>query len=50
MLGATMAMVTVTAALTVVAGPLYGYTDRAAGDLGARTPYLSAVLGAEPTP
>jgi multicomponent Na+:H+ antiporter subunit D len=45
MLGATMAMVTVTAALTVVAGPLYGYTDRAAGDLRDRVPYLESVLG-----
>jgi multicomponent Na+:H+ antiporter subunit D len=45
MLGATMAMVAVTAALTVIAGPLYGYTDRAAGDLRDRTPYLESVLG-----
>ncbi|MBB3678186.1 multicomponent Na+:H+ antiporter subunit D [Modestobacter versicolor] len=47
MLGATIAMVTVTAALTVVAGPLYGFTDRAAGDLRDRTPYLESVLGEE---
>ena len=45
MLGATMAMVAVTAALTVIAGPLYGYTDRAADDLRDRTPYLESVLG-----
>ena len=45
MLGATMAMVTVTAALTVVAGALYGYTDRAAGDLMDRTPYVESVFG-----
>ena len=45
MLGATMAMVTVTAALTVVAGALYGYTDRAAVDLMERTPYLESVFG-----
>jgi multicomponent Na+:H+ antiporter subunit D len=45
MLGATTAMVAVTAALTVIAGPLYGYADRAAGDLAARTPYLASVLG-----
>jgi multicomponent Na+:H+ antiporter subunit D len=50
MLGANMAMVAITAALTVVAGPLYGYTDRAAADLRERTPYLTAVLGAETTP
>jgi multicomponent Na+:H+ antiporter subunit D len=47
MLGATMAMVAVTAALTVVAGALYGYTDRAAGDLRDRTPYLESVFGEE---
>ncbi|RBY96389.1 Na+/H+ antiporter subunit D [Blastococcus sp. TF02-8] len=47
MLGATAAMAAVTVALTVVAGPLYGYTDRASGDLLERTPYLQAVLGAE---
>ncbi len=46
MLGATMAMVVVTVALTVIAGPLYGYTDRAAADLQDRTPYLESVLGA----
>ncbi len=33
--------------LTVVAGPLYGLTDRAAADLRDRTPYLSAVLGGD---
>ncbi|GAB3354562.1 Na+/H+ antiporter subunit D [Modestobacter lapidis] len=47
MLGATMAMVAVTAALTVIAGALYGYTDRAAGDLVDRMPYLESVLGGE---
>jgi multicomponent Na+:H+ antiporter subunit D len=50
MLGATLAMVAVTVALTVVAGPLYGYTDRAAVDLRDRTPYLESVLGGEITP
>jgi multicomponent Na+:H+ antiporter subunit D len=50
MLGATLAMVAVTVALTVVAGPLYGFTDRAAGDLRDRTPYLESVLGGESTP
>jgi multicomponent Na+:H+ antiporter subunit D len=48
MLGATMAMVTVTAALTVVAGALYGYTDRAAADLMDRAPYLESVFGEGP--
>jgi multicomponent Na+:H+ antiporter subunit D len=40
-----MAMVAVTVSLTVVAGPLYGFTDRAAGDLRDRTPYVESVLG-----
>ncbi len=31
--------------LTLVAGPLFGFTDRAAHDLQERTPYISAVLG-----
>jgi multicomponent Na+:H+ antiporter subunit D len=47
MLGATVAMVAVTASLTLLAGGLYGYTDRAAGDLRERTPYLESVLGEE---
>jgi multicomponent Na+:H+ antiporter subunit D len=44
MVGATAVMVAVTVALTVVAGPLYGYTDRAARDLLERTPYIEAVF------
>jgi multicomponent Na+:H+ antiporter subunit D len=44
MVGATAVMVAVTVALTVIAGPLYGYTDRAARDLLDRTPYLEAVF------
>jgi multicomponent Na+:H+ antiporter subunit D len=47
MLGATTAMVTLTVALTVLAGPLYAIADRAAVDLLERTPYLTAVLGDE---
>jgi multicomponent Na+:H+ antiporter subunit D len=47
MVGATAAMVVVTVGLTVVAGPLYGVAERAAGDLVDRTPYISAVFGAE---
>jgi multicomponent Na+:H+ antiporter subunit D len=50
MLGATTAMVAVTLTLTVIAGPLYAYTDRAAADLRDRTPYLESVLDAEPAP
>ncbi|HEY2192169.1 MAG TPA: Na+/H+ antiporter subunit D [Actinomycetospora sp.] len=45
MTGATVALVTVGVALTVAAGPLYTLTDRAAADLTARTPYVSAVFG-----
>jgi multicomponent Na+:H+ antiporter subunit D len=44
MAGATAAMVAVTVALTVIAGPLYGYTTRAAEDLIDRTPYIEAVF------
>jgi len=38
-------LVAVSLAITVVAGPLFAYTDRAATDLLDGTPYLSAVLG-----
>jgi multicomponent Na+:H+ antiporter subunit D len=48
--GATAAMVAVTVALTVLAGPLYGIADRAATDLLDRTPYLTAVFGGEDVP
>ncbi|WP_181309780.1 Na+/H+ antiporter subunit D [Nocardioides campestrisoli] len=41
------ALVVLTVLLTVVAGPLFEFTDRAAADLVARTPYVSAVLGGE---
>jgi multicomponent Na+:H+ antiporter subunit D len=44
MTGATVALVTVGLALTVLAGPLYALTDAAAVDLTARTPYISAVF------
>jgi multicomponent Na+:H+ antiporter subunit D len=44
MTAATAGLVTVGLALTVVAGPLYTLTDRAAADLVARTPYISAVF------
>jgi multicomponent Na+:H+ antiporter subunit D len=47
MVGATVAMVAVTVALTGLAGPLYAVTDQAADDLLDRGPYLTAVLGAE---
>jgi multicomponent Na+:H+ antiporter subunit D len=45
MVGATTAMVVVTVALTVLAGPLYAVADRAADDLRERTPYVTAVFG-----
>ena len=47
MVGATSAMVVVTVALTVLAGPLYAITDQAADDLLDRAPYIAAVLDAE---
>jgi multicomponent Na+:H+ antiporter subunit D len=47
MLGAATAMVTLTVALTALAGPLYAVADRAAADLLDRRPYVTAVLGDE---
>jgi multicomponent Na+:H+ antiporter subunit D len=44
MVAATAAMVAVTVSLTVLAGPLFGYTRRAAEDLLDRTPYVEAVF------
>ncbi|ACQ82058.1 NADH dehydrogenase (quinone) [Beutenbergia cavernae DSM 12333] len=44
MFGPAAAIVAVSVALTVVAGPLFDYTDRAATDLRARSPYVDAVL------
>jgi multicomponent Na+:H+ antiporter subunit D len=44
MVAATAAMVTVTVGLTFVAGPLYGYTQRAAEDILERTPYIESVF------
>jgi multicomponent Na+:H+ antiporter subunit D len=41
--------VLVTVGLTVIAGPLYGYTARAAEDLLERTPYIESVFG-DPVP
>lgn len=40
----TAGLVAAMVGLTFVAGPLYGYTSRAAADLTARTPYLESVL------
>ena len=44
-LGPTTGIVVVTIAITVVAGPLYGVTTRAAVDLISRAPYVEAILG-----
>ena len=40
----TAALVAVGLLLTVAAGPLYAYTERAAVSLAERTPYVDAVL------
>ncbi|MGY1709387.1 Na+/H+ antiporter subunit D [Geodermatophilus sp. SYSU D00758] len=48
LVGATALMVTVSVALTVIAGPLYALADRAAADLLERTPYQEAVYGGGP--
>lgn len=45
MLVPTTAMVAVSLVLTVLAGPLLGFVDRAAGDLRDRTGYITTVLG-----
>jgi multicomponent Na+:H+ antiporter subunit D len=44
MLAAAATLVVVGLAITVAAGPLYRYTDAAADDLRARSPYVDAVL------
>ncbi len=41
----TLALVLVSVGLTVAAGPLFSYTERAADELVQRTPYVTAVLG-----
>jgi len=47
MVGSAAALVAVGVGLTVVAGPLYAYTERAAGDLHDRAGYIAAVLPAD---
>ena len=44
MVGATAALIAVSLGLTVVAGPLFGYTTRAAQDMLHRDTYITAVL------
>ncbi len=43
----TVGLVALGLAFTVFAGPLYAFSDRAATDMLARTPYIEAVLGPE---
>lgn len=43
----TVALVAVGVGLTVVAGPLFDFTDEAANDMIHRTPYIEAVMGTE---
>ncbi|MEU4405179.1 Na+/H+ antiporter subunit D [Streptosporangium sp. NPDC023963] len=47
MLAATAALVVLALSYTVLAGPLSALAERAAGELLAREPYVSAVLGGE---
>jgi multicomponent Na+:H+ antiporter subunit D len=47
MLGATSGLLAVSIALSVLAGPLFGYADRASRDLIDRDPYVTAVLPEE---
>ncbi|QTE29339.1 Na+/H+ antiporter subunit D [Pengzhenrongella sicca] len=46
MVGSAAALAVLGVSLTVVAGPLYSYTERAAHDLHGRTVYIEAVLPA----
>ena len=47
MLAATAAMTAVGLVITLVAGPLFAFTQRAATDLMARDPYITSVLPPE---
>ena len=47
MLGATAAMTAVGLLITLVAGPLHAFTERAAADLRQRDPYITSVLPEE---
>ncbi|WP_444964076.1 Na+/H+ antiporter subunit D [Nocardiopsis sp. M1B1] len=47
MVGATVALVVFSIALTVLAGPLIEYSSDAAVELQARSPYIEAVLGGD---
>jgi multicomponent Na+:H+ antiporter subunit D len=45
MVAPTMALIAVGVVLTVAAGPIFGYTDRAANEVLNRGQYITAVLG-----
>jgi multicomponent Na+:H+ antiporter subunit D len=45
MLAPTMALIAVGLTLTVAAGPVFSYADRAAGEVLDRGQYISAVVG-----
>ncbi|MPV50553.1 MULTISPECIES: Na+/H+ antiporter subunit D [unclassified Pseudactinotalea] len=45
MFGPTAVLASLGLIIAVAAGPLYNYTDHAAADLTARSPYITAVLG-----
>ena len=44
MVGATGGLIAFSLGLTLVAGPMFGFTDRAAADMLERDPYISSVL------
>ncbi len=48
MLAPTMALTAVAVSLTVAAGPIFGYSERAAGEVLDPAVYVSAVLGTRP--
>ncbi len=48
MLAPTMALIVVGLTLTVAAGPIFAYADRAATEVLNRGEYISAVLGDDP--
>lgn len=47
MFASTAALVALALSFTVLAGPLFALSERAAAELLAREPYISAVLGGE---
>lgn len=50
MVGATTGLVVAGVALTILGGPLFELSDRAAQEMLERTPYVEAVLGTEALP